>query len=398
LTWKSKYNALLVQYNALNAQLTDTQAKLSDCQTRSAAKSDTIVALEAKVADLQKQLADCQASNPNEHVLRSTDGVSIQQKLNQLAAGDVLRLVGNFNLTQELHFPFDNMTLRCNPGEAKITATQAMADMIGAKRGPGTGRKNITLENLELNGAQVATNCISGWIGMFNKSVKAYGGKMTGFHINGEGIGRDFGIVNEDCDFSNNGSAAEVGHGAAGTKVFNVHGITYRRCKANNNTGNGFWSDHSCGRVEYFDCESVGNSVRGYFREKCGRHGNPYPKDFVYGMYVPDFERLGGVVIYDGMLTIQGGRCQNNGSEGVLVVASPHARISGVTFGGNGGGNAIIVRNDPNRMYPIAATKTPPTQPGWMVEDIVVNWLSCVSNGDKLSVQSNVPAGKYQIT
>lgn len=381
----------------------DLRDQVVTLQSQVQALKDEIAKDEARIAELEAQL------NPSPppvdmtwtKTLRDTDGKTVAQVLSTAVAGDKIRLIGNFNVPAELHFPADNITLGADKfGDAKLTATQTMDDLIGAKRGPDTGQKGIRLVNLVIDSAQKATNGISAWIGMRCDNVKSVNGKMTGFHINGEGINRDYDIVCTDCDFSQNGSTAEIGHGAAGTKVFNVNGVTYIRCKANNCTGNGFWSDHDCGVVTYTDCEADGNTERGFFREKCGRHGDPYPRTFKYGMYVPDFERLGGKVIYDGMLTIKGGRCQNNGSEGVLIVASPHARVSGVTFGGNGGGHGVIVRNDPNRMYDgcLLADGTLKTEPGWMVEDVIVEKSSCTLNGDDIVVQSNVPSGKAQIT
>lgn len=380
----------------LRDQVAALQTQIQALKNEVANDEATIAALEARVAELEGQLNPNPPSVTWTKTLRDTDGKTLAQFLSTAVAGDKIRLIGNFNVPSELHFPADNITLGAdNFGDAKLTATQAMDDVIGVKRGPNTGQKGIRLLNLIVDSAQKATNGISAWIGLRCDNVKSVNGKMTGFHINGEGINRDYDIVCTDCDFSGNGSAAEVGHGAAGTKVFNVNGVTYIRCKANNNVGNGFWSDHDCGVVTYIDCNGDNNTERGFFREKCGRHGDPYPKEFVYGMYVPDFERLGGKVIYDGMLTIRGGSARNNGIEGILIVASPHARVGNVTFGGNGNGKAIIVRNDPNRMNPIAPTK--PTEPGWMVEDIEIDKSSCTLNGDDVVVTTNVPGDKYRV-
>ncbi len=383
----------------LKAQLADVQSQLADANSRIMQKDARITALEDQLAAANARIAELEAvANPTEpawtEVLRDTDGVSLKSALAQMRAGDLVRLVGEFPVASEFHFPGSDMTLGCRPGEARLVATAAMEDMVGIKSGPGTGAKNTKLLNLEIDAAWKADNGVSAWIGTATDGVRVLRSNMTGAHCNGQGINLDFGIHFKDSDFSGNGSTAEVGHGASGTKMFNVHGVTYTRCKANGCVGNGYWSDYGCGRVEYIDCDGNNNTRRGFFREKCGRYGNPYPTSFVFGEYVDDFIRKGGKVVYDGMLTIDGGSAQGNGVEGVLIVNSPHARVGGMTLGGNGGRVGIRTYNDPDRMYPLCAGKT---NPGWMSEDIIINKSSCTLNGDTVTV-SNVPVGKATIT
>jgi len=385
---KGSNTELTDENTSLKSQNADLKSANDALKTESASKDELISEYEARIAQLEQEIADCQAqlpTTPDGEILRDTDGTTMQSAIADLNAGDILNLIGEFDTSAVVNLHKDNFTLRCDPGKAKIIF-HGVQDGIRLKITDKKWSRGVKVENLELEGATRSNLVLGNDCQILG--VDTHGAGEFGISGNGDGVPGHNALV-KGCKIHDNGSVANLGHGSSGSKIFQWDGCVYEGNDIYNNIGNGQWSDHDSANVKNINNRFWGNTRRDIFWEKCGRSTNPYDP-------TPPFN-----VVYQGPLTADGcrfldlqpgGPTRESGYETIGAPASCFGVFKNLIFE-DGRQLAILIRNDPNRMEPLASQK--PTEPGWYVEGYEV-WNSLNTyNGQKVQVGGSPtpPAG-----
>jgi len=362
-------NRVIVEKNNL---LAERDATIADLNNR-------IDANEAQIASLQQQLDDCTGTGTDyPNVVKP--GESIQGAINDLGNEDIITLDGAFQSQSAVNCSHPGMTLQGGPNGASIKFV-GVQDGVRLKKGPGEWWESVTVKKLELLGAERSGLVLGRDCKILNVDSHNHG--EIGISGNGDGVAHLNAYIYQ-AKLHNNGSVANLGHGSSGSKIFEWDGCVYEDCDIFNNIGNGQWSDHDSANVTNLGCRFYGNTRRDIFWEKCGRRTNPYDP-------TPPFNE-----VYHGPLTVDG--CEFSepnpltspqreaGYEVIGCVAACFGVFKNLNFH-DGRQLAIWIRNDPNRMEPLASQK--PTEPGWYVEGYEV-WNSLNTyNGEQVKVSGN---------
>jgi len=368
------------QIASLQSDLSTANATIADLRQDKATLTKALDDANARIAQLEADLAACQGDGSGTTI---KPGTSIQNAINDLQPGGLLTLDGAFKSTSSIAVNKNGMTLQAGPNGASIEFAGVQDGVRCKKANADFSWVDATIKNLQVFGATR-----SGLV--LGRNTRVIGGRYhhngeIGISGNGDGVrGINASVFGAELD--NNGSAANLGHGSSGSKIFEFDGCTYEDCDIHHNVGNGQWSDHDSANVTVKNCRVHDNTRRGIFWEKCGRRTDPYKNTKPYN------------VVYEGPLLVDGCVLTNNGTEAgsyqqIGGAACVNLIVKNTTFA-DGNGIAIDIWNDPNRMPPIAGAPGA-TEPGWFVEGCEVWDSTNTYNGERVVVrgQPAPPAG-----
>ncbi len=182
-----------------------------------------------------------------------TGGTDIQTAIDSHPPGTTFCLSGAFVLASSvLPKPLDVFV-----GPADLSGSIETGFDLKA-----SGAVGVTIDALTLHGFSVsAVNC---WTGATVRNSELYDNARNALGCGLEGTG---GVLIEGNDIHDNGSAAELGRGAAGMKFARADGVVVRNNRIDHNIGNGVWCDVDC-RVFTVQGNTVwGNLQKGIFFE-----------------------------------------------------------------------------------------------------------------------------------
>jgi uncharacterized small protein (DUF1192 family) len=275
-----------------------------------ALESDVAVA-QTEIARLQAELAEC-GEEPMTGVVVPPNATHTQVNTLFAAApeGETFRFSGTYQFAGLLK-PKPRQKL-VGPAVFDFGRRVAAGFNLRVLKIPG-----VEFEDLEMRSAKEWAIQVD--VGTRIRRCKFFDCGWNGVRGNFDNVAAN--VLIEDCEFSGNGwDPLGLGHGCGGMKFFNTGGqapgtgVTVRRTKASNNTGNGIWFDHECRGDLIEDCEASNNTRKGVFYE-----------------------------VSTGPFLLQRTTMQNNGQPGFQTTNTPRGEVRDNVFGGNGVAVAITV-------------------------------------------------------